>query len=95
MRRRVEVGILVCNPREEAADARISTHHCKAAAKEREFRIREEMVESSVTDRMNRDGPPPAAALGQRVMIFDNAAETAAAKPTSRSARDGHATWIR
>ncbi len=86
----MEVWRLVCDPVEEAADARVGTDRGDAVAEDAELGVREGPVQSAVADRMDRDRLAPAAALGDWVMIFDDAAERSVAQPAGRVIGGGH-----
>jgi hypothetical protein len=77
----VKVRILVRGPGEVPSDARVGPDRRDALAEDVELGVGECAVKRTVADRMDRHRLSPAAALGDRMMIFDEAPERPSAQP--------------
>lgn len=94
MRGRVELRILVRDPVEEPSYSGIGSDRAYAVAEYGELGVGKGSMQGSVADRVDRNGHPAPAALGDRVMIFEAAAEFASTQPAVLSWSVVHGTTV-
>jgi hypothetical protein len=83
MGRDVEIGILALDPDEEAGDLRVETQRRDILTKSLQLAIGKARVKRLVTDRMDRNLRPTAAAFRDRMMPIDALTERAGAEPAN------------